>query len=122
MTASQAIPYLRAFVVGGLICVAAQLILDLGKINPAYVMVGFVCAGAVISGFGLYKPLVDAGLAGATIPLPGFGHALYQGIVEEVARVGPLGLLTGGLKATSLGITVAVIAGVIVSILFNPKG
>jgi stage V sporulation protein AE len=115
-------PYLRAFIVGGLICVLAQLVLDLGKVNPAYVMVGFVCIGAVISGLGLYTPLVEAGLAGATIPLPGFGHALYQGIAEEVARVGPIGLLTGGLKATSLGITVAVVSGVVVSILFNPKG
>jgi stage V sporulation protein AE len=117
-----AFPYLRAFLVGGLICVVAQLMLDLTKINPAYVMVTFVCLGAVISGFGLYAPLVAWGGAGATVPLTGFGHALLQGISKDVAQFGALGLLTGGLKATSLGITVAVVSGVLVAMLFNPKG
>jgi stage V sporulation protein AE len=122
MTAAVLMLYGRAFVVGGLICVVAQLLLDLAKLNPAHVMVSFVCLGAIISGVGLYQPLVDIGGAGATVPLTGFGHALYQGIVKEVGQAGVVGLLTGGLRATALGITVAVASGVLVAILCNPKG
>jgi stage V sporulation protein AE len=119
---AAAMTYVRAFLVGGAICVVAQLILDLSKINPAHVMVLFVCLGAVLSGLGLYAPLVQAGGAGATVPLTGFGHALFQGIAKDVASEGPLGLLTGGLRATALGLGVAVLAGAVVAIVFNPKG
>jgi len=115
-------PYLRAFLVGGLICVVAQLLLDGTRINPAHVMVTFVCLGAVISALGLYQPLIDFGGAGATVPLTGFGHALLQGINKDVMEFGPVGLLTGGLRATSLGITVAIVSGVLVAMFFNPKG
>ena len=115
-------PYLWAFLIGGLICVVAQLTLDLLKLNPAHVMVLFVCLGAVVSALGWYDPLAELGGAGATVPLPGFGHSLYQGIVKDVAELGPVGLLTGGLKATSLGITVAIVAGVLIAAVFNPKG
>jgi stage V sporulation protein AE len=122
MNAAAMLPYLRAFLVGGLICVVAQLFLDLSGTNPAYVMVAFVCLGAALSGFGLYGPLVELGGAGATVPLPGFGHALYQGIMRDVAESGLTGLLTGGLKATALGVSVAVLSGVIIAVVFNPKG
>jgi stage V sporulation protein AE len=122
VTAQAAMTYVRAFVVGGAICVLAQLILDLTKINPAHVMVLFVCLGAVLSGLGLYAPLIAIGGAGATVPLPGFGHALFQGIAKDVAAEGAVGLLTGGLRATSLALTVAVLSGAIVAIVFNPKG
>ncbi|MDP2871342.1 MAG: stage V sporulation protein AE [Bacillota bacterium] len=114
--------YVRAFLVGGAICVVAQLILDLTRINPAHVMVLFVCLGALISGLGLYAPLVEIGGAGATVPLTGFGHALFQGVAKNVATEGPVGLLTGGLRATALGLSVAVVSGAIVAIIFNPKG
>lgn len=122
MVWEAALPYLRAFLVGGLVCVAAQVLLDLGRMNPAHVMVSFVCLGAVLSGLGWYGPLAAYGGAGATVPLTGFGHALYQGIVTEVQAAGGTGLLTGGLRATSLGITVAILSAVAVALVFEPKG
>lgn len=122
MTVEVVMTYVRSFLVGGAICVVAQLVLDLTKINPAHVMVLFVCLGAVISGLGLYAPLVQIGGTGATVPLTGFGHALFQGIAKDVAAEGPVGLLTGGLRATSLGLAVAVVSGAVVAIVFNPKG
>jgi len=122
VTTATVLPFLQAFLVGGLICVAAQLFLDLTRVNPAYVMVLFVCLGAVLSGLGLYGPLVEAGGAGATVPLPGFGHSLYQGIIQDVTENGLSGLLTGGLKATALGVTAAVLSGLVIAAVFNPKG
>jgi stage V sporulation protein AE len=115
--------YLWAFVIGGLLCVAAQLVMDLTRLTPAHVMVLFVCVGAVLSGLGLYAPLVALGGAGATVPLPGFGHSLVQGIVKEVARKGLLfGLFSGGLSATAIGISAAVIFGYLMALLFDSRG
>ena len=111
-----------AFVVGGLLCVLAQVIMDLTNTNPANVMVLFVSLGAVLSGLGLYGPLVDLAGAGATIPLPGFGHSLYQGMMEDAARLGVVGILTGGLRATSLGLSTAIIIGYLMAVSFNPRG
>lgn len=122
MTAGNLLPFVRAFLIGGAICVVAQLFLDLTRINPAYVMVLFVCLGAVLSGLGLYAPLVEIGGAGATVPLPGFGHALYQGIIRDVAETGAVGLLTGGLRAGALGLTIAVLSALVVAAAFRPKG
>jgi stage V sporulation protein AE len=113
---------LAAFLVGGGICTVAQLIVDLTNCNPAVVMVGSVSAGAILSGLGVYEALVEIGGAGATVPLPGFGHALVQGMMEEAARSGPIGVLTGGLKATSLGLSAAIILGYLAALLFDPKG
>ncbi|MCL6450120.1 MAG: stage V sporulation protein AE [Acetobacteraceae bacterium] len=116
--------YVWAFVVGGGLCVVAQLLLDLtpDALTPAHVMVIFVSLGALLSGLGLYQPLVDLAHAGATVPLPGFGHALVQGILKEAGREGWLGLVTGGLKATALGLTAAILVGYVVALLFNPRG
>ncbi len=114
--------YLMAFVIGGLLCFVAQLIVDLTNFTQAHTMVLFVSLGALISGFGLYQPLVDLGGAGATVPLPGFGHALVQGITKATQQEGAVGLVTGGLTATALGVTVAVVFGYAFSILFDPKG
>jgi stage V sporulation protein AE len=113
---------LLAFAVGGAICLLAQLVLDLSRLTPAHVMVAFVCLGSFASGLGWYERLVDLAGAGALIPLPAFGHALVQGIVEEVGREGPVGLLTGGLRMVALGLTVAVLSGFAMSLLFNPRG
>lgn len=113
---------LLAFAVGGSICTIAQLVVDLTKCNPAMVMVSSVSLGAILSGIGLYGPLADLAGAGATVPLPGFGHALVQGIMEDFARLGFIGLLTGGLKATSLGLSAAIILGYVMAVVFNPKG
>ncbi len=114
--------FILAFLVGGSICVAAQLVVNLTNLTPAHVMVLFVSLGAIVSGLGLYQPLVQLGGAGATVPLPGFGHAIVQGVLKEFQRTGPVGLLTGGLTATSLALTVAILAGYFVALIFRPKG
>lgn len=116
--------FLMAFLVGGLICVIAQLIMDLTpfKITPAHILVGFVCGGALLSALGLYQPLVDLGGAGATVPLSGFGHALAQGAIESVKTDGLLGAFAGGIQATAVGISVAVVFGYVMAVIFNPQG
>ncbi len=111
-----------AFLVGGLLCALAQLILDTTKANPAILMVSAVSLGAVLSGLGLYAPLVKLGGAGATIPLTGFGHALVTGMVEDARQIGLFGILTGGFRATSSALMVAVVFGYLMAVLFNPKG
>ncbi len=114
--------YIKAFFVGGILCAIAQLAMDLTKTNPAIVMVSAVSLGAVLSGLGLYAPLVKFGGAGATIPLPGFGHTLVTGMLEDAARLGPFGILAGGLRATSAGLLTAILFGYLMAVLFNPKG
>lgn len=113
--------YLAAFITGGLLCVAAQLTLNLTNLSPAHVMVLFVSGGAVVSGLGWYQPLIDFGGAGATVPLTGFGHSLVSGILQGLNEEGITGLFTGGITATSMGITVAVVFGYLVALLFDPK-
>lgn len=115
--------FVLAFVVGGLFCVAAQLTLDLvPDLTAAHVMVIFVMLGAVLSGIGLYGPLIKLAGAGAAIPLPAFGHALVQGMLKGVAEKGAVGLLAGGLTATGLGLTVAILLGLGAALVFRPKG
>lgn len=113
--------YFYAFVVGGLICVIGQIILDTTKLTPAHILVGFLVAGTIISAVGLYEPLIEFAGAGATIPLSGFGHALAQGAIESSNSQGFLGALTGGLKATAAGISAAIILGYLIAIIFSPK-
>lgn len=113
---------LVAFLVGGVLCALAQLVLDIAKIQPAHVMVLFVILGAVASGLGLYGPLVQTAGAGASIPLSGFGHVLVQGMAQDVAQKGAVGLMTGGLRAASLALTAAVFFAWLMSVLFNPRG
>lgn len=116
--------FLKAFLVGGLICVAAQLLMDLTsyKVTPAHVLVGLVTAGAVLSAVGLYQPLVDFAGAGATVPLTGFGHILAQGAIRGAAKDGLLGVFAGGVAAAAAGITAAVIFGYFAALVFRPKG
>ena len=114
--------YLMAFVIGGLICVLGQLLMDLTPLTPAHVLVLFVVLGCVFSSLGLYQPLIDIGGAGATVPLPGFGHSLVSGTIEEVNKAGFWGIFTGAVKATAAGITAAVVFGLAIAIVFNPKG
>jgi len=116
------VPYVRAFVVGGLLCAIAQAAIDLTKANPAIIMVSAVSMGAILSGLGLYAPLVEFAGAGATIPLPGFGHTLVTGMLEDAAQWGIFGILTGGFKAVSAGLLSAVLFGYLMAVLFNPKG
>ena len=115
---------LKAFVVGGSICVIAQLFIELTpySVTPAHILVGYVVSGAVISALGLYQPIVDFAGAGATIPLSGFGHLLMQGVIEAVGEEGLKGVFTGGLSAASFGITVAMLMGFTMALIFQPKG
>ena len=113
--------YLKAFVIGGLLCLIGQIIIDKTKLTPARILVCYVVVGVILSGVGVYEPLVNFAGAGATVPLTGFGHTLAKGVKEAINEKGALGILPGGLKATSGGITAAIAAGLIMSILFKPK-
>lgn len=113
--------FLKAFVVGGLICVVGQLLIDYTKLTPARILVLFVVLGVVLGGIGVYQPLVDWAGAGASVPLTGFGNLLVQGTKEAIAEKGLLGVLTGPLTAGSAGIMAAVLSGLVVSFLAKPK-
>lgn len=114
--------YLTAFLVGGLICLIGQLLLDLTPLTPAHVLSGMVVAGAVLSGLGLYEPLVQFAGAGATVPISSFGDALVKGAVAEAEQSGIIGILTGMFKLTSSGITAAIVFGFFAALVFKPKG
>jgi stage V sporulation protein AE len=113
--------YIKAFFVGGALCLIAQLLIDYTKLTPARILVSYVVMGVILGGLGLYQPLVDFAGAGASVPLLGFGNTLARGVREAVAESGFLGIFTGGLKATAGGITAAITAGLLVSLIFKPK-
>ncbi len=113
--------FFKAFLIGGLICVVGQLLIDCTKLTPARILVSFVVLGVILGGLGLYQPLVDWAGAGATVPLTGFGNALVQGTKEIIREKGPIGILTGPLTSASAGITVAMVCGLIVSFITKPK-
>lgn len=112
---------LKAFLIGGIICAVGQLLIDYTKLTPARILTGFVVAGVILSAVGLYKPLADFADAGASVPLTGFGHLLAEGIRKAVDRDGFIGIFTGGLTASSAGITAALLAGLGASLIFRPK-
>ena len=112
--------YLKAFLVGGAICAVGELLVLRTKLTPARILVGYIIAGVILSAFGLYAPVVDFAGAGATVPLTGFGHALAQGVKHAVEESGLIGAFTGGLSATSGGITAAILFGTLVAFLFKP--
>lgn len=112
---------LKAFIIGGLFCVIGQILIDKTKLTPARILVGYVVAGVLLGAVGIYKPLAEFAGAGATVPLTGFGNSLAKGVKEAVDQSGFIGILTGGLKATAGGISAAVIAGLVVSIIFRAK-
>lgn len=113
--------FLKAFIVGGLICVIGQLLIDYTKLTPARILVAFVVLGVILGGIGVYQPLVDWAGAGATVPLTGFGNLLAQGTKEAIHEQGLLGVLTGPLTAGSAGIMAAIFSGLAVSFLAKPK-
>ena len=113
--------YIKAFVVGGLICVIGQIFIDRTKLTPARILVGFVVSGVILSALGLYEPLVDFAGAGATVPLSGFGHLLAKGVRNAVAGNGLLGAVTGGLAAAAGGITASIFFGLLAALFFKPK-
>ena len=114
--------YLKAFIVGGIFCLIGQIIIDRTKLTPARILVGYVVAGVILGAIGIYKPIVDFAGAGATIPLSGFGHLLMQGVIEAIGEDGLKGVFTGGLTSASFGITVAMLMGFTMALLFQPKG
>ena len=113
--------YLRAFVCGGILCAIGQILIDRTPLTPAKILVLYVVSGVVLGGLGLYKYVVEWGGAGATVPLTGFGYSLAKGVAKAVAEKGPIGILTGGLTATSGGIAAAVVFAVLAAIFFKPK-
>lgn len=112
---------LKAFVVGGLICVVGQLLIDFTKLTSARILVLFVCLGVLLGGLGIYDKLVDFAGAGATLPLTGFGNALAVGVRQAVKEKGFLGVVTGSLSACSGGVTVALLSGLAVALVTKPK-
>lgn len=110
---------IKAFLVGGVICVIGQILIDYTKLTPARVLVAYVVAGVALTAIGIYGPIVDFAGAGATVPLTGFGYALANGVKEAVTEYGFLGALSGGLIATSAGIATAIVTGFIMAVLFR---
>ncbi len=113
--------YVKAFVVGGLICVIGQILVDKTKLTPGRILVSFVVTGVFLELFGIYEHIVQFAGAGATVPLTGFGYSLCKGVREAIKTDGAIGILTGGLKATAGGITAAIMFGLIMSLIFNSK-
>jgi stage V sporulation protein AE len=112
--------YVKAFIVGGLICVVAQILIDYTKMTPARILVLFVTLGVVLTAVGLYEPLVEFAGAGATVPLTGFGYTMAKGTVEAVKKDGLLGAFTGGVTAGAAGISAAVFFGYLAALLSKP--
>ena len=108
--------FVWAFLVGGLICVVGQLLLDLTALTPARILTGYVVAGVVLSALGWYAPLAEFAGCGATVPLLGFGHLLAKGVRTALAEEGAIGILTGGLTAAAAGITTSLVCGVVCSL------
>lgn len=112
---------IKAFVVGGFICLIGQLLIDLTKLTPARILVSFVVIGVVLGAVGLYEPLLNFAGAGASVPLTGFGYALAKGTEKAVAEQGLRGILTGPFTAASGGVTAAIICGIVASLVTSSK-
>ena len=113
--------YLKAFIVGGLLCVIGQILIDKTMLTPARILTTYVVAGVILGGIGIYQPLVDWAGSGATVPLTGFGYTLAKGVKEAVGQKGLLGALTGGMTSTAAGITAAIFFGVLVASIFKAR-
>ena len=113
--------YIKAFLVGGLLCVIGQILIDKTKLTPARILVSYVVIGVFLGAVGVYEYIADFAGAGASVPLTGFGYNLAKGVREAVDKQGFIGILTGGLKASAGGITAAIVCGLIASLLFKAK-
>jgi len=114
-------PYLKCFLVGGLLCAVGQILIDRTALTPARILTAYVVAGVLLGAVGLYEPLVRWAGAGATVPLTGFGNALAKGMREAVAERGALGIFTGGFTAGAAGISAAIVLGYFSALFFRPK-
>lgn len=113
--------YIKVFIVGGLICVVGQIILDTTKLTPAHILVIFLTSGVILGAVGLYEPLVKFAEAGATVPISGFGYALSKGAIEGAKSKGVIGAFLGGLEATAGGVAAAILFGYIMAVVSDPK-
>ena len=113
--------FIKAFCVGGLICVIGQILMQTTKLTSARILVVFVVTGVVLGAIGIYNPLVDFAGAGATVPLTGFGYNLAMGAIEGVQKYGLWGAFTGGITRNAAGIAAAILFGVLNALIFNPK-
>ena len=113
--------YISSFLVGGVICVIAQILMDTTQLTAARILVLYVTLGVILGGMNIYDKVIEVGSFGATIPLPGFGYALAKGVMEEVDAVGLLGAFTGGIKSTAGGIAAAIVFGYIMALIFNSR-
>lgn len=113
--------YLKAFLCGGLLCAIGQILVDRTKLTPARILTGYVVIGVLLSAVGIYQPFADFAGAGASVPLTGFGHLLAKGVRTAIAEDGAAGILAGGLRAASGGISAAVFFAVLAAVFFKPK-
>lgn len=113
--------YIKAFLIGGLICAIIQILMDRTKLLPGRIMVLLVCSGVILGAVGVYEPFAEYAGAGATVPLLGFGNVLWKGVKEAVEQEGFIGTFIGGLKASAVGISAALIFGYLASLIFEPK-
>lgn len=120
MDTSLFMEYFRVFITGGLICTVGQILIDKTKISPARILTLFVTLGVILTFLGIYEPIVSFGKAGATVPISGFGYALFNGTTKAIAEDGFLGIFTGGITATSCGIAAAVTFGFLASLFAKP--
>lgn len=111
---------LKAFLVGGFICLIGQVLIDYTKLTPARILVSFVVSGVILTAIGIYEPIVQFAGAGATVPLTGFGYSLANGVKEAITQYGLIGVLSGGLTATAAGIAASVFFGFIMALIFKP--
>ena len=114
--------FIWAFIIGGMICVIGQIMMDLFKLTPAHTMCTLVVSGAVLAGLDLYEPLVKFAGAGASVPISNFGNQLVKGALQEAEKTGIIGVLTGIFEVTSAGISAAIIFGFLSALIFRPKG
>lgn len=113
--------YIKAFIVGGILCAIGQIFIDKTKLTPARILVTYVCAGTILTVLGWYEPIVSFAGAGATVPIIGFGYTLGKGVIKGVSESGLLGAFTGGAAAAAGGITAAVFFGYLIALIFKPK-
>ena len=115
------LPYLKCFLVGGVLCAIGQILIDKTMLTPARILTAYVVAGVILGALGIYQPLVDWAGAGAAIPLTGFGNAIAKGMREAISEHGALGILTGGFTAGAGGICAAILFGYLAALIFRPK-
>ena len=113
--------FLKAFLFGGFLCVIAQIIIDKTRLTPARILTGYVCSGVILTGIGIYHPLVKIFSCGATVPLTGFGYTLAKGVEKAVDEMGLIGIFIGGIRETSAGICAAIVFSLLISLFFSGK-